>query len=140
MSPPDTPAAGDDTPAAGDENGARPPEPPEWEAVASLDELDDGALLQSMVGNIEIVLCRIGGQVFALDGWCSHADARLCEGSLHGYELQCPLHEGRFDVRNGRATCDPASVDVRTFPVRIAGNTVYSKVEGFGERPGRKQS
>ncbi|MGQ0651350.1 MAG: non-heme iron oxygenase ferredoxin subunit [Betaproteobacteria bacterium] len=98
-----------------------------WEQVGSLEELGSGELLASMVGDEEIVLCRAGDEVFALHNWCTHADARLSEGRLEGYELQCPLHEGKFDVRNGRALCAPAETDVRSFPVRVVGTEIQAK-------------
>jgi naphthalene 1,2-dioxygenase ferredoxin component len=100
-----------------------------WERVGSLDELASGELQPSMLGDEEIVLCRAGNEVFALHNWCTHADARLSEGCLHGYELQCPLHEGRFDVRNGRVLCAPAESDVRSFPVRIVGTDIYASTD-----------
>jgi naphthalene 1,2-dioxygenase system ferredoxin subunit len=96
-----------------------------WETVATLDELGDGGLLLSMLGDEEIVLCRVGHEVFALSNWCTHADARLCEGSLAGFELECPLHQGKFDVRSGKGLCDPVDTDVRTFPVRIVGTKIH---------------
>ena len=102
----------------------------DWEHVGSLDELGSGEIQPSMLGDEEIVLCRAGDQVFALHNWCTHADARLSEGSLNGYELQCPLHEGRFDVRTGRALCAPVDTDVRVFPVRIVGADIQAKREG----------
>ena len=100
---------------------------PGWERVGSLDELASGELQSSMLGDEEIVLCRVGDEVFALHGWCTHADARLSQGSLHGYELQCPVHEARFDVRSGRALCAPADTDVRAFPVRIVAGEIRAK-------------
>jgi naphthalene 1,2-dioxygenase system ferredoxin subunit len=99
----------------------------EWEAVGSLDEVADGGLLQSMVGEEEIVLCRVGSNVFALHNWCTHADARLSEGRLEGHELECPLHEGKFDVRDGKALCAPLDTDIRIFPVRVVGNVIEAK-------------
>jgi naphthalene 1,2-dioxygenase system ferredoxin subunit len=100
-----------------------------WERVGTLDEIADGGLLQSMLGDEEIVLCRVGDEVFALHNWCTHADGRLCEGSLTGHELQCPLHEGKFDVRSGRALCAPVDTDIRTFPVRIVGADIHAKAK-----------
>lgn len=98
-----------------------------WERVGSLDELGGGDLLASMVGDEEIVLCRVDDEVYALHNRCTHADARLSEGSLEGHELRCPLHEAKFDVRSGRVLCAPADTDVRAFPVRIVGTEIQAK-------------
>jgi nitrite reductase/ring-hydroxylating ferredoxin subunit len=32
----------------------------------------------------------------------------LSDGYLEGYEIECPLHGARFDVRDGRVLCQPA--------------------------------
>ena len=100
-----------------------------WETVGTLDELADGGVLQSMLGDEEIVLCRVGGEVFALYNWCTHADGRLSEGSLAGHELECPLHQGKFDVRSGKALCAPLETDIRTFPVRVVGTDIHAKAK-----------
>ena len=36
-----------------------------------------------------------------------------------GHEIECPLHQGRFDVRDGRALCSPLRENLATYPVRI---------------------
>jgi nitrite reductase/ring-hydroxylating ferredoxin subunit len=99
----------------------------DWEPVGMLDDLAEGGVLQSMLGDEEIVLCRVGGEVYALHNWCTHADARLSEGKLSGHELECPLHEGRFDIRSGKALCAPLDTDVRTFPVRVVAGGIHAK-------------
>ena len=101
----------------------------DWEIVGTFEDLAEGEVLQSMIGEEEIVLCRAGKDVFALHNWCTHADARLSEGRLEGHELECPLHEGRFDIRNGKALCAPLDEDVRTFPIRVVGNEIYAKTK-----------
>lgn len=100
-----------------------------WETVGALEDIEDGGLLQSMVGDEEIVLCRVDGEVFALHNWCTHADARLSEGCLRGHELECPLHEGKFDVRSGKALCEPVDEDVRAYAVRIVAGAIQSKAK-----------
>ena len=47
-----------------------------------------------------------------------HGDARLCDGFLEGHEIECPHHQGRFDVRTGAATGAPADVALASYPPR----------------------
>lgn len=43
--------------------------------------------------------------VFATDNILTTAmRACLCDGFLEGHEIECPLHQGKFDVRNGNPT------------------------------------
>ena len=96
----------------------------EWIDAAAADDLWDGAGLGVVVRGREIALFRSGDAVFATDAFCTHGHARLCEGFVEGHEIECPLHQGRFDLRSGAATCAPATEAVKTYPVRIDGGRV----------------
>jgi naphthalene 1,2-dioxygenase ferredoxin component len=97
----------------------------DWTDAASLDELWDGAGIGVVVQGREVALFRIGEAVFATDALCTHGQARLCEGFVEGHEIECPLHQGRFDLRSGEATCAPASAPLRTHPVRVEAGRVW---------------
>lgn len=72
-----------------------------------------------------IAVYRQGDEFFATQDRCTHAAASLTEGWLEGYEVTCPVHEARFDIRNGSALCFPASEALRTFSVTVCEGTVY---------------
>lgn len=67
-------------------------------------------------GGREIALYAVGDAVYATDNLCTHGLARLCDGFLEGHEIECPLHQGRFDVRSGKALCAPLKEDIRPIP------------------------
>ena len=73
----------------------------------------------------DLAIYNVEGQFFATDNICTHGQARLCEGFLDGFEIECPHHQGKFDVRDGRATCEPATEAVRSYPVRVEGGRVW---------------
>ncbi len=60
------------------------------------------------IGRDGIVVCRVGGALFALTDNCSHADTPLSEGRLRGFGITCPLHGASFDVRTGEHSGPPA--------------------------------
>ena len=78
-----------------------------------------------VVGGRDIALYKVEGSVFATDNLCTHGHARLCEGFLDGHEIECPLHQGKFDVRSGHATCAPVTENLQSHPVRIEGGRVF---------------
>ncbi len=97
-----------------------------WTEVAvEYDISEDEMTLGIDLTDREIALYRVNGEVFATDGICTHGDARLCDGFIDGYEIQCPLHQGKFDVRTGRATCAPATEDIKSYPVKIENSRVF---------------
>jgi naphthalene 1,2-dioxygenase system ferredoxin subunit len=96
-----------------------------WTDACNEDDVFDDNAIGLQVAGRDIAFYKVEGRVFATDNACTHGRARLCDGFLEGYEIECPLHQGRFDIRNGRATCAPVTVDLRCYPVRIEGGRVY---------------
>ena len=96
-----------------------------WTDLAAADVLAPDDVVAVNGPNGEIALYSVNGQVYATDNHCSHGKARLCEGFLLGHEIECPLHQGRFDVRNGQPTCDPAATAIASYPVKIEGGRVW---------------
>ena len=97
---------------------------PIWQDIASLDDFAASDAIAVVVAGREIALYLVDGNVFATANRCTHGDARLCDGWVEGHEIECPLHQGRFDVRSGAATGAPAEVALATFPARLTGDRV----------------
>jgi nitrite reductase/ring-hydroxylating ferredoxin subunit len=67
-----------------------------------------------------VVVCRVAGQLYAVEDNCSHREARLSEGRLRGSLLTCPLHGAQFDVRTGAQQGPPAPCPIASFPITEA--------------------
>ena len=70
-------------------------------------------------GDISIALANVNGEFYAVDNLCTHDNGPLGEGRVDRNTIECPRHGARFDVTDGRATCMPAIVPVRVYPVRV---------------------
>jgi glycine betaine catabolism B len=46
------------------------------------------------------------------------------DGKLDGYEVECPWHGSKFDVRTGEVTNPPASEPEPTYEVKVDGNII----------------
>lgn len=103
---------------------------PEW--IDACDEADvpEDDVIGVQVAGRDIALYKVDGAVFATDNTCTHGQARLCDGFLEGHEIECPLHQGRFDIRDGNATCAPVTEAIRCHPVRIEGGRVFLQLQG----------
>jgi naphthalene 1,2-dioxygenase system ferredoxin subunit len=96
-----------------------------WVNVVPLDAVPEGEAIEVECAGRPIALYRVdGGNVYATHAICTHAHARLAEGFLEGHEIECPLHQGKFDVRTGKALCAPLIEDVRVYPVRVQDGEV----------------
>lgn len=102
---------------------------PEFLSIARADDIGPGEVrLIRADGDIALAVCRVGDEYFACADECSHDMAPFDEATLDGYELVCPRHEGRFDVRSGKATRFPAAWPIETFPIRIQDGDIQVQV------------
>jgi 3-phenylpropionate/trans-cinnamate dioxygenase ferredoxin subunit len=67
-------------------------------------------------------------QYYASDATCTHEAADLTEGFVIGNVIECPRHNGCFDIRTGKALAPPVIVDLVTYPVKVEGGRVWVKV------------
>jgi anthranilate 1,2-dioxygenase large subunit len=96
-----------------------------WQKVASSSEIDEGGVLGVDVDGTHVVLYRLSGEIFATAGICTHALALLSEGWVEDGKIECPLHQGQFDIRTGKALCPPVTEDLRTYAVKVEGNDIF---------------
>lgn len=100
-----------------------------WTDVAASDDVPPDDVIAVTVAGRDIALYRVEGDVFATDNTCTHGLARLCDGFLIGHDIECPMHQGRFDVRTGQPTCAPVTEPVRSYPVKIENGRVLLALE-----------
>lgn len=96
----------------------------EYIAVGSVEELKDGERLFVEIDEKSIVIINLAGYYYAIADVCSHDDGPVGEGELEGFEIICPRHGARFDIRTGRVLALPAFVDIPAYPVRIVDNQI----------------
>ena len=100
-----------------------------WVKAADLAEFQaTDRKLVDLGGKNQIGLFKINGDFLAVSAWSSHQRATMVHGPLDGYELTCPLHGARFDLRTGAALSLPAVRGVKTFPVKVENDEVHIKV------------
>ncbi|MGH9974999.1 MAG: Rieske (2Fe-2S) protein [Nitrososphaeraceae archaeon] len=84
------------------------------------DGLREGKLMRIDVNGYSIVLTMINETIYAMDTVCSHEGGPLEEGTLEGYDLICPWHQGIFDIRSAKASPDTNWVtDLNSYKVTI---------------------
>jgi naphthalene 1,2-dioxygenase system ferredoxin subunit len=96
-----------------------------WIDAAAADAVPQEDVIAVAVAGKEVALYGVDGRVYATANICTHGQARLCDGFLEGAEIECPLHQGKFDVRTGKAICAPLTDDIRTYPVKIENGRVF---------------
>ena len=102
----------------------------DWVTVAQRSALKPGDVLGVQVKDKEIALYDLEGTLYATENTCTHAYAYLSDGWVDGDIIECPLHGGRFEIKTGKGLGPPIDCDIKTFAVRIEGESIQIKVEG----------
>jgi 3-phenylpropionate/trans-cinnamate dioxygenase ferredoxin component len=96
-----------------------------WIDVCAASELEAEDVRRFDHGGRSFAIYRTAtGAVFATDGLCTHEQAHLADGLLTGTIIECPMHNGRFDIRSGKAQGAPACIDLGTYPARIENGRI----------------
>jgi 3-phenylpropionate/trans-cinnamate dioxygenase ferredoxin subunit len=105
-------------------------------ARTDADKVDDGRAVRLEGGPYGICLVRIGGDFYAVDDRCTHANVALSEGDVDPEEcsIECWKHGSTFSLLDGSPQSLPATQPVRVYRVRRDGDEVVVTDEG-GEGP-----
>lgn len=95
------------------------PNTADYIAIGSADELKNGERRIVEIDGQAIAVFNIAGTFYAIADVCSHDDGPVAEGELSEFEIECPRHGARFDVRTGKVLSFPAIVDIPSYPVKV---------------------
>lgn len=93
------------------------------------DDLPPGDRMFVEIGDETVVVFNLAGEFFAIADLCTHDMGSLGEGDVEGYEIICPRHGARFDLRTGEALTLPAVKGVPCFPIRVTDGVIEIGVE-----------
>lgn len=97
----------------------------EFVEVCNVDEIEEGGRYWFEFEHDTLVIFKVGGKFYAIADVCTHDGGPLEDGELDGYEVECPRHGARFDIRNGDAVRLPAVTPVPWYETRVEGDTLY---------------
>lgn len=66
----------------------------------------------------------VDGAFYVTQDQCTHGPGSLADGFVEGCEIECPFHQGRFDIRTGAPTAAPCTEPLRTWAARVVDGRV----------------
>lgn len=100
-----------------------------WHAVAAPEDIEEDDVIQVKCEGKRYAVYNLGGEFYASSDVCTHEYACLSEGLVLDGVIECPLHQGRFDIKTGKPKGAPASVPLKTFPVKVEDGKILMKVK-----------
>jgi MocE subfamily Rieske [2Fe-2S] domain protein len=105
----------------------------DWVEVCAVDELDQDDIISFDHNGKTYAVYRLANDEFyATDGICTHAKVALAGGLVIDGCIECPKHNGRFEVKTGAAVRHPAQEDLNTYPVEQRGDKILVFVSSQG--------
>lgn len=96
----------------------------EFVSVLKTKDLADGKMKAVNLGNEMVCIINLGGSFYAINNICTHEGGPLDEGTLDGFEVECPWHGAKFDIRTGEVKAPPAEQPVPTYQIKIQGDEI----------------
>jgi apoptosis-inducing factor 3 len=118
------------------EEKSSPAGPDLTQGVRSGDFKND--MLLGHVGDDEVLLARVGSEVFAVGAHCSHYHGPLAEGLVVGTSVRCPWHHACFDLRTGEATRAPALAPLSVWQVEQEDGRIFVRRKLDQPQPAKK--
>ena len=100
-----------------------------WVSGGRAENLGPGKVRVVIGPRQRMAVCNVDNTLYCIDDVCTHDGASFETGELDGCEIECPRHGARFDVTTGRATCMPAIVPVKVYPVCVENGEIRIQVD-----------
>ncbi|MGY4310994.1 FAD-dependent oxidoreductase [Bradyrhizobium sp. JR3.5] len=111
-----------------------------WRKAIAVDELKPNGVTGVEIDGRTVALYLLDGEVFATHGICTHALAFLADGFVDGGTIECPLHQGMFDIRSGKALCSPVTKDLETYSAKVEEGEVFVDLDGDKKAAPKRQA
>ncbi len=102
-----------------------------WTRVCAISDIAPGEATTLKV-DPPVAVFHVEGSFYAIDDTCTHETYSLAEGYIQGTQVECALHLAKFDLKTGAALCLPATVGVRTYPVKTENEQVFVDLSSRG--------
>lgn len=99
-----------------------------WVDLIAVADLEPGDVTPVTLGTRRLAVYDAPDGVYVTLALCTHGGADLCDGYFDGHRIECPLHQGLFDIRDGRPIGAPVTRRLKTFPARVIDGRVEARI------------
>ena len=99
-----------------------------WILVCNESEIEIDDLKRFDYKDNTFCIYKLKDGIYATDGLCTHEAFHLEEGLVMHEEIECPMHQGIFDIKSGKAVSEPACVDLKTYEIKVEEKKIYIKL------------
>jgi anthranilate 1,2-dioxygenase ferredoxin subunit len=90
--------------------------------LCDLSDVSEDLPFRAEVGDMAWAVFQAGDLYYVIADQCTHGPGLMSDGYLDDCDIECPFHQGRFDIRTGIPTSPPCEVPMRVWtPIIVDG-------------------
>src|SRR5215475_12767367 len=95
--------------------------------VADTKDIQPSQMKEVQIDGEDVCIANLDGKYYAIGNVCTHEGGPLADGTLDGYEVECPWHGSKFDVRTGEVRNPPADTPQLAYEVKVDNDKILIK-------------
>ena len=101
-----------------------------WVDACATEDVDEEDVIRWDHGDRTYAIYHgVDGMFYCTDGLCTHEQVHLADGLVMENEIECPMHNGVFDYRTGKALRPPVCVNLLTYETKVENGRVQVLVK-----------
>jgi len=97
---------------------------PKLMPLCAASEVGQGCILRAEAHGCAYAVYNVEGRFYVSQDECTHGPGYMSEGYIIENEIECPFHQGRFDIASGNATLAPATEPLKVWKVHLVEGKV----------------
>lgn len=95
-----------------------------WQDIVAVADLEQGDVTPVQLGRRQLAVYDGPDGIYVSAAHCSHNGADLRDGYFDGFIIECPLHQGCFDIRDGAPKGAPVTRPMKVYETRVVDQMV----------------
>jgi nitrite reductase/ring-hydroxylating ferredoxin subunit len=90
-------------------------------------DVSEDAPAKAVIDGEEVAVFQVGERYYVTQNLCTHGPGELCDGYVDGEEVECPFHQGKFNILTGAPTAPPCTVPLRTWKAHLRDGQIFAE-------------
>ena len=97
--------------------------------LCSTADVAPGSALKVDTADLALAVFNVDGEFYVIDDNCTHGPGLLSEGFIEGDVIECPFHNGQFNIKTGAVVSPPCMVPIKTYKTVVEGGRVLIETD-----------
>lgn len=87
--------------------------------LCAVDDVSPDLPFKARMEETDLAVFQVGDCYYVTQDACTHGPGSLCEGYVDGEEIECPFHQGKFNIITGLPSAPPCTEPLKTWKVTV---------------------